>query len=92
MRQAQISDLPEAGERSAQVVWANAPMYGCRLAAPLDTAALSAANIRNYSIYLREPENLSDVTALHSITDSFRSGGYRLKQVFADTATYCMGD
>lgn len=44
------------------------------------------------TVCLREPENLSDVTALHSITDSFRSGGYRLKQVFADTATYCMGD
>ena len=43
-------DLPEAGERSARVVWANDPMYGCRLAAPLDTAALSAAELRGDAI------------------------------------------
>ena len=35
-------DLPEAGEQSAEVVWASAPMYGCRLAGRLHTAALSA--------------------------------------------------
>jgi transcriptional regulator with XRE-family HTH domain len=39
-------DLPEAGERSAQVVWASAPMYGCRLTDPLGAAALSAARLR----------------------------------------------
>ena len=27
-----------------------------------------------------------------SMTSSFRSSGYRLKQAFADAATYCMGD
>ncbi len=39
-------DLPEAGERSAQVVWADAPMYGCRFNRPLEAAALSAAQLR----------------------------------------------
>ncbi|WP_397472280.1 hypothetical protein [Rheinheimera sp.] len=44
------------------------------------------------AVCLREPQSLSDVNALHTITDSFRATGYVLKQVFADTATYCMGD
>ncbi len=39
-------DLPEVGEQSAYVVWANSPMFGCRLTAPLGTAALSAAQLR----------------------------------------------
>jgi transcriptional regulator with XRE-family HTH domain len=39
-------DLPEAGVRSAHVVWANAPMYGCRLDQPISAAALSAAQLR----------------------------------------------
>ena len=44
------------------------------------------------TVCLREPQSLSDVSALHNITDSFKAGGYRMKQVFADTAVYCMGD
>ena len=44
------------------------------------------------TVCLREPQDLSDVTALQNITDDFKAGGYRMKQVFADTATYCMGD
>ena len=44
------------------------------------------------TVCLREPESLTDVSTLQTITASFQSGGYRLKQVFADTATYCMGD
>ena len=44
------------------------------------------------TVCLREPESLTDVTTLHNVTDSFVAGGYKLKQVFADTATYCMGD
>lgn len=39
-------DLPEAAGTAAQVVWASAPMYGCRLHAELGTAALSAARLR----------------------------------------------
>lgn len=44
------------------------------------------------TVCLREPHSLADVTALQNITESFKAGGYRMKQVFADTATYCMGD
>ena len=44
------------------------------------------------TVCLREPQSLADVTALQNITESFKAGGYRMKQVFADTATYCMGD
>ena len=44
------------------------------------------------SVCLREPESLTDVNTLASITSRFKADGYRLKQVFADTATYCMGE
>ena len=39
-------DLPEVGERSARVVWVDAPMHGCRFDEPLGAAALSAAQLR----------------------------------------------
>jgi transcriptional regulator with XRE-family HTH domain len=39
-------DLPEAEDTTAQVVWASAPMYGCRLDNVLGAAALSAARLR----------------------------------------------
>ncbi|MCT2558996.1 helix-turn-helix domain-containing protein [Tsuneonella sp. YG55] len=41
-----VVDLPEAGERHARVVWADAPMHGCRFDDPLTPAALSAAQLR----------------------------------------------
>lgn len=44
------------------------------------------------AVCLREPETLADVNELSNITARFSAEGYRLKQVFADTATYCMGD
>jgi transcriptional regulator with XRE-family HTH domain len=43
-------DLPEAAGTTAQVVWASAPMYGCRLATALGVAALSAARLRGDAI------------------------------------------
>lgn len=43
------------------------------------------------TVCLREPEDASDRTRVDEITNTFRSTGYRLKQVFADTAAYCMG-
>jgi hypothetical protein len=36
--------------------------------------------------------NGADRTQIDSMVGSFRSGGYRLKQVFAESAAYCMGD
>ncbi|MFA9201709.1 MAG: helix-turn-helix domain-containing protein [Cypionkella sp.] len=38
--------LPEAGDCTARVVWSDAPLYGCRFAAPLPAAAVSAALLR----------------------------------------------
>ncbi|MCC7463700.1 MAG: hypothetical protein IT480_14705 [Gammaproteobacteria bacterium] len=44
------------------------------------------------AVCLREPGNAADRAEVAAVTASFRSGGYRLKQVFADAAVYCMGD
>jgi hypothetical protein len=41
---------------------------------------------------LRDPTNTPDRAKVLQIKASFKSGGYKLKQVFADSAAYCMGD
>jgi hypothetical protein len=43
------------------------------------------------AVCLRDPENAVDRAAVATITGTFRSSGYRMKQVFADTAVHCMG-
>ncbi len=43
------------------------------------------------SVCLRNPENDADRNAVVDITREFQSTGYRMKQVFADTAAHCMG-
>ncbi|WP_255873814.1 hypothetical protein [Microbulbifer elongatus] len=43
-------------------------------------------------VCLRAPEDSSDRNRIDSITDSFTSNGYRLKQVYAETAAYCAGE
>ena len=43
------------------------------------------------NVCMREPENQADRDAVAQITNTFRTSGYRLKQVFADTAVHCMG-
>ena len=40
-------ELPEAGRTSAEIVWCSDGLYGCRFAAPLSPAALSAAQLRS---------------------------------------------
>jgi transcriptional regulator with XRE-family HTH domain len=61
-------DLPEVGEQSAQVVWANAPMFGCRLSATLGAAALSAAQLRGDAFATPLPESPGDFGArLHRL-------------------------
>ena len=59
-----------------------------------NTTAFAQCQVKKVfrAVCLREPQSLADVNALHTITDSFRATGYVLKQVFANTATYCMGD
>ncbi len=44
------------------------------------------------AVCLREPNNSADRASTSDITQRFSSSGYRLKQVFADAATYCMGE
>ncbi len=43
------------------------------------------------TVCMRDPEDQVDRDAVSQITDAFRTGGFRLKQVFADTAVHCMG-
>ena len=41
---------------------------------------------------LRPPGDANDRSKVSEIVNSFRSSGYNLKQVFAESAVYCMGD
>lgn len=43
------------------------------------------------TICLRSPEDATDRTKVDEIINTFRGTGYRMKQVFSDTAVYCMG-
>jgi hypothetical protein len=43
------------------------------------------------TICLREAEDNTDRSMIDQITADFRDGGYRMKDVFADTAVYCKG-
>lgn len=64
-------DLPEAGEQNAEVVWASAPMFGCRFRIPLSPAALSAAQLRS------EPGRAGDASAG---SDEFGARLHRLRR------------
>ena len=44
------------------------------------------------AVCLRAPQDQADRNQVETMASSFRSSGYRLKRVFADAATYCMGD
>lgn len=44
------------------------------------------------NVCLREPVDSNDRTAISGMVSSFQGSGYNLKQVFADSAVYCMGD
>ncbi len=44
------------------------------------------------TVCLRNPQDAPDRSQISAMTNSFRTSGYRLKQAFADAATYCMGD
>ena len=43
-------------------------------------------------VCLRKPANLADHNKIDAFTTSFASSGYKLKQVFIDTADYCKGE
>ncbi|MFM2287347.1 MAG: hypothetical protein RL684_490 [Pseudomonadota bacterium] len=42
-------------------------------------------------VCFRDPGNAQDRGTVQTIKGKFKSSGYKLKQVFADAATYCMG-
>ena len=43
------------------------------------------------AVCLRQPETPADHSEVSDITATFQGTGYKMKQVFADTAVYCMG-
>jgi hypothetical protein len=43
------------------------------------------------AVCFRAPGNAADLSAVASIQANFQSDGYKLKQVFVDTAVYCKG-
>jgi hypothetical protein len=44
------------------------------------------------AVCLRPPSDAADRARVQAMAGDFKAGGYRLKQVFAAAATYCMGD
>ena len=44
------------------------------------------------NVCFRAPSDSADRTRVDSMVGSFRGNGYKLKRVFAEAATYCMGD
>ncbi len=44
------------------------------------------------NVCLRPPQDSLDRSQIDGMVISFRSSGYNLKQVFAESAVYCMGD
>jgi len=44
------------------------------------------------AVCLRPPVDGADRAQVASMVTSFRAGGYRMKQVFAESAVYCMGE
>lgn len=44
------------------------------------------------NVCLRPPVDGTDRAQIDAMVNTFRAGGYRLKQVFAESATYCMGN
>jgi hypothetical protein len=44
------------------------------------------------AVCLRDPSDAEDRARVQTMSATFRSNGYRMKQMFADAATYCTGD
>lgn len=45
-----------------------------------------------HNVCLREPVDAADRAQISTMVTSFKNNGYNLKQVFAESAVYCMGD
>jgi hypothetical protein len=59
-----------------------------------NSAAFASCQVEKVfrAVCLRSPTDAADRSQLATMVSSFRAGGYRLKQVFADSAAYCMGE
>ena len=44
------------------------------------------------AVCLRGPTSPADVSQIENMSSNFRGNGYRLKDLFADAAVYCMGE
>ena len=44
------------------------------------------------TVCFRAPGNAADRNQVATMTTDFKNGGYHLKQIFAESAAYCMGD
>lgn len=58
-----------------------------------NSRAFAACQVKKVfrKVCLRSPEDAPDRIRVDEIVSTFRGTGYRMKQVFADTAVYCMG-
>ena len=58
------------------------------------TDAFAACQVRKVfrAVCFRDPSDAQDRAKVQAMTGSFKAGGYQLKRVFAEAATYCMGD
>jgi len=45
-----------------------------------------------HNVCFRDPSDAADRAKVQSMIGSFKSSGYQLKRVFAEAATYCMGE
>ena len=58
-----------------------------------NSQAFAACQVKKVfrNVCLRAPEDLPDRSKVDDIITTFRGTGFRMKQVFADTAVHCMG-
>ena len=56
--------------------------------------AFASCQVKNVfkDVCLRNPVDELDRNQIDLMTSNFRTSGYKLKQIFADSATYCMGE
>jgi hypothetical protein len=59
-----------------------------------NSAAFASCQVRKVfqAVCLRPPQDAADRAQVEQMVTSFTSSGYLMKQVFAETAVYCMGD
>lgn len=56
--------------------------------------AFASCQVKNVfkDVCLRNPVDTQDRNQIELMTSKFKSSGFKLKQIFADSATYCMGE